>query len=148
MVYSKEMVSHMKYYRTCGVPEDDVEVYKRAGQLQLEVVKKLVELGLVTEPEKIMKILPKGLPQEIVEELIHQEDDRENVEEINDKAKTNAPGKENIGREEVGRSLIGEIPEAAKTDDEYNIDTTRQALNAIKQAREQQELQQGQENER
>ena len=141
--YGKQMVAHMKYFRIFGVPEPDqgqepdTKIYEMTNQLQVSVTKSLIEQRILREPEKIVQLLPKGLSQEKLAEIIPDEGLRSSIEQIYESKKTK-PERVAEGLEKQGRSLTDEIPEAARNDEEYNIDGTRQTMSSIKQTKEEQ----------
>ena len=141
--YGKQMVAHMKYFRIFGVPEPDqgqepdTKIYEMTNQLQVSVTKRLIEQGILSKPEKIVQLLPKGLSQEELAEIIPDEGLRSSIEQIYELKKTK-PERVAEGLKKQGRSLTDEIPEAARNDEEYNIDGTRQTMSSIKQTKEEQ----------
>lgn len=131
--FKKQMVSHMKYYRTCEITDmDNMDIERKEKTILITIAKSLIKQGVVKKVEDIMDILPADLTKEELAEIIPDKEQRKEVEEkyifiVNEKDSS----LKNDEKKEKGRDIKGEIHDAAEEDVQYNTDQTIESKNNI-----------------
>ena len=119
--FRKQMAAEMKYYRLCGVPDQE-KVIERIS-------------GLIEKVEKNLDTKEKETSNETVSKT---EKETETKKEPEIKPESTV---EIENQDEECRNMSVEVPEAAKTDKEYNTETVKKAKRPIVQEQQAQNTQ-------
>lgn len=132
--YSKQIVKRSKLNRVAGVdPENE---FAEIDDLNKVTIKNLIARGKLKNITEIVAILPIGLSQDELADIIPDEQIRESVTSLTDKiSRYNEKQEQKKETETIGRDFGPEIMDATREDSEYNLSEVEKALADIQKAK-------------